>query len=397
MSIETIKPIRLGGVLYAADTPERNALRDFANLLQKRGWHISGLVQEVKRDLNGNKLGLDAVNIQTGEHMPLARPSKEDLEAGSCGFDLGLLAESANVLHQAMRDNTDLLIIEKFGEREQDGRGFAEEIVSAAVSGIPTLVAVPVSALETWNDFTGRLGVLLPHDTNTLWDWWPKWNLYKDLALGVDDVAIKHIEIGEKSIFVEGPKGCGVTANPCASSEMDFSTTGLSLKDLAFEAQNRDAPLKHALGIAAILAHYNRFDLEGPSHSGLDHFKGRDENILVVGNFPAHAAYSNNSMAIDAKHALQYLIEHRFDGVILPSHTFGTGLLPILLDNKGDADTVLVGPETPMSPRLFDYGINVLSGRIITDTKYALDIVRNAGSPKELKPASRYITLEKEG
>lgn len=395
MSIETVKPIRLGGVLYAADTPERNALRDFAHLLQKRGWHVSGLVQEVKRDASGKKLGLDAINIKTGEYLPLARPSKEDIEAGTCGFDIGLLAETTAVLRQAMNDNADLLVIEKFGEREQDGRGLAEEIVTAAMSGIPTLVAVPATALETWNEFTGRLGVLLPHDSESLWDWWPKWNLYRGLALAVDDVPITRIEIGKNSVLVEGPNGCGITANPTDTCEPDPSVLSLSLKDLSFEAQNRDDPLKHALGIAAILAHYNRYDLEGPDHSGLNHFNGQDDTVLVVGNFPAAKSYSNNSTTIEAKHALQHLIENSFDGVILPSHTFGDGLLPTLLDTKGRAETVLVGPETPMSPRLFDYGVQVLSGRIITDADLAVEIVRKGGTPKDLKPASRYITLEK--
>jgi uncharacterized protein len=395
MSKESFKPIRLGGVLYAADTPARNALRDFADLLKKRGWHVSGLVQEVMRDSNGHKLGLDAINLKTGERLPLARPSKEDREAGTCGFDIGLLAETSSVLLEAMNTNADLLIIEKFGEREQDGRGLAEEIVSAALSGIPTLVAVPASALETWNEFTGRLGVLLPHDTESLWDWWPKWNLYRELILGMNDDPTLRIEVGENAILVEGPYGCGISANKTNARSVDQSYSCLSLKELARAAHNRLDPLKHAIGIAAILAHYNRYDLEGPDHSGLEHFKDSDEAVLVVGNFPATKSYSNNPTLLGAEHALQHLIEHRFDGLILPSHTFSDGSLATLLDSKHKAKTVLIGPETPMSPRLFEYGVDVLSGRIIKDTDHALEIVKNAGSPKELKPASRYITLEK--
>jgi uncharacterized protein (DUF4213/DUF364 family) len=53
----------------------------------------------------------------------------------------------------------------------------------------------------------------------------------------------------------------------------------------------------------------------------------------------------------------------------------------------------MVGPETPLCPNLFDYGINVLSGRIITDATKAAGLVTAGASPKELKPVSRYITL----
>jgi len=395
MSIETAKPIRLGGVLYAADTPERNALRDFATTLQKRGWNVAGLVQEIARNENGDKIGLDAIDVKTWKHLPLARPSKEDIDAGTCGFDVGLLTETTGVLRQAMQDQDDLLVIEKFGEREQDGRGLAEEIVSAAMSGIPTLIAVPATALETWNEFTGRLGVLLPHDIESLWDWWPKWNLYQELALDVTDVTPKRIVIGQKSILVEGPHGCGVTANPTQTENKNY-VGSLSLKEMALNAQDRQNPIDHALGIAAILAHYNRYDLDGPDHSGLTHFKGSDDNLLVVGTFPKDKQYSSRYLNIPANEALQHLIEHAYDGLILPSHTFGDGLLPTLLDTKGKAVTVIVGPETPLSSRLYDYGIHVLSGRIINDPDQAAEIVRSGGAPKDLKPASRYITFEKD-
>lgn len=392
MSTPMAKPIRLGGVLYAADTPERNALRDFAHQLQKRGWHVAGLVQELAYDKSGEKIGLDAIDIRTGEHLPLARPSKEDLENGTCGFDVARLSETSRVLRDAMQAPADLLIVEKFGEREQDGQGLADEIVAAALQGIPTLVAVPAGALETWNDFSGRLGTLLPHDHDSLWHWWPKWNLYKELTLGLPDHPPVQIVIGEKTILVEGPDGCGVTANPLSQAHPDF-TTNKTLKDLALECQNRSDLLAHALGLAATLAHHNRFDLTGPDSSGLDHFKGSDDSVLVIGHFPKDRAYSNKSQTITPDNAVQHLYDHAYDGVILPSHTFGDGLLASLLRLKGTAQTVIVGPETPLCPNLFDYGIDVLSGRIIIDAQEAANLVRSGASPKELKPVSRYITL----
>lgn len=394
MSRSKTKPIRLGGVLYAADTPERNALREFAENLMERGWHVAGLVQELAYDDKGEKIGLDAIDIRTGEHLPLARPSKEDRENGSCGFDVGLLTETSHVLRAAMDAPADLLVIEKFGEREQDGRGLADEIVAAAMQGIPTLVAVPASALEVWNEFSGRLGTLIPHDPHSLWNWWPKWNLYKELTLPIHDEKPKNIVIGEKTILVEGPKGCGVTANPTGKAQADYQTDK-TLKELAELTQDRFSPLDHALGVAAILAHHNRYDLTGPDKSGLDHFKGQDETVLVVGNFPGDKAYSNNSETIAAKDALQHLIDYAYEGVILPSHTFGEGLLPSLLRAKGMAECVIVGPETPLCPNLFDYGVDVLSGRIIQDAQKAAQLVADGASPKELKPVSQYITLEK--
>ncbi|NVK17347.1 MAG: DUF2478 domain-containing protein [Methylocystaceae bacterium] len=394
MSRSKTKPIRLGGVLYAADTPERNALREFAENLVNRGWHVAGLVQEQAYDSDGQKIGLDAIDIRTGQHLPLSRPSKEDLETGSCGFDVRLLSETTRVLRAAMDAPADLLVIEKFGEREQDGRGLADEIVSAAMAGIPTLVAVPSSALEVWNEFSGRLGSLIPHDITSLANWWPKWNLYKELTLTIPDEKPKNIVIGDKAILIEGKDGCGITTNPLQKAQPDYQTNK-SLKDLAKQTQDHLSPLDHAFGVAAILAYHNRYNLNGSDKSGLDHFKGRDETVLIAGNFPNDKAYANNSAFIAAKDALQHLSDYAYEGVILPSHTFSDGLLPSLLRAKGLAECVLVGPETPLCPNLFDYGIDVLSGRIIKDADKAAEMVAEGASPKELKPVSQYITLEK--
>lgn len=395
MSTERAKPIRLGGVLYSSETPERHALRDFALDLKKRGWHVAGLVQETLYDDQGLKIGLDAVDLHSGQHLPLSRPTKQDRENGHCAFDVGLLTDTTAVLREATVQNADLIVVEKFGEREQDGRGLADEILKAAIAGIPILVAVPAHALEGWNEYSGRMGVLLPHDKLNLQDWWPKWNIYKELALPIPHDDVIHIEIGANAILVEGPNGCGVTANPTGTAHASQTNT-LSLRDLALQAHDRLHPQDHAIAVAALLAHHNRYDLSGSDESGLNHFKGRNENILMVGSFAKDKTSANNTEHIPSQHALQHLIEYAYDGVVLPSHTFGDGLLPSLLRAKGFAETVLVGPETPLCPQLFDYGLNVLSGRIIIDAPKARALVRNGASPKDLKSVSRYITLKKQ-
>ncbi len=395
MSTQTVKPIRFGGVLYAADTPKRNALLDFATDLQKRGWHVCGLTQELAYDNDGEKIGLDAIDIKTGERFALARPSKEDRAAGSCGFDVSRLCDTSKVLNNAIEEQADLLIVEKFGEREQDGNGLTEEIVAAALAGIPTLVAVPASALETWNNFTGRLGTLLPHDTDKLWDWWPKSNLYKDLYLDVPEIAVRSLTVGPKTILVETAFGCGAAPTPSTMTTTDVPATA-SLRELTLKLHQDATSLDHAFACAAVLAHTNRYDQKGPDKSGLDHFKGSTDNVLVVGDFPRHRDYAAHTHFISTENALPHLATHAYDGLILPAHTFMDCSLPLFLNTKGNAQTLLVGPMTPLSPRLFNYGIDMLCARIIENPTEAKTMVEAGASVNELKKVSRYITLEKE-
>jgi len=372
MSTQTVKPIRLGGVLYAPDTPERNALLAFAQDLKKRGWHVCGLTQEPAFNSKGVKIGLDAIDIKTGERFELARPSKEDRAVGSCAFDISRLCETSRVLQQAITQHADLLIVEKFGEREQDGNGLAEEIIAAALSGIPTLVAVPASALESWNHFSGHLGQLLPHDTASLWNWWPKANLYKDLILAIPNKPVKKITIGPKAVCVEGPNGCGVApleaGTPSTSDNMCVLAAGVS----AF-----DTPARHALGLATLQAHFNRYDLK-QTHSKAQ----QPDTPYVVTN--------------DLAQAHHHLQNHSHEHIIFPADMFGNNALPALLSLKNQANVMLDGPLTPLSPRLFNYGFDVLCGQIIQDPPAAHKLVERGEDLSGLRALSRPLTLQKE-
>ena len=64
--------------------------------------------------------------------------------------------------------------MEKFGEREQLGEGLADDILAAMVEGIPVLVAVPVTAVDKWKQFTGGMTDMLPSNITALQNWWRK-------------------------------------------------------------------------------------------------------------------------------------------------------------------------------------------------------------------------------
>ncbi|MCF8468834.1 MAG: DUF2478 domain-containing protein [Sneathiella sp.] len=164
--------IYAAAVIYSAQTADKAALSSFAAHMCQQGYSVGGIIQDILYDKRGIKIGADAVALDNGERFPIVRPSKEDIAAGSCGLDQSTLTESSIVLRRAIAAKVDLMIVEKFGEREQLGEGLADDILAAMAEGIPILVAVPATAVEKWKKFTGGLGDMLPSDLTALQNWW---------------------------------------------------------------------------------------------------------------------------------------------------------------------------------------------------------------------------------
>lgn len=75
------------------------------------------------------------------------------------------------------------------------------------------------------------------------------------------------------------------------------------------------------------------------------------------------------------------LINHSFDGLFAL--------------RRHDARVILLGPSTPLSPRLFDMGIHVLSGSVIEDAKKVLTLVQQGATFHQIKNHGvRLVTLE---
>jgi len=157
---------------YPPSGRDRNLLQKFSEELKADGVSVGGLVQEALFDKNGDKVGLDIIEVDTGRRIPINRPTKSQTMHHECSLDASALAESSGAIRRAVEGRVDLIIVEKFGEQEQKGKGFAPEILSAITEGIPTLVMVPESAVDIWNRFSGGLAVTVPYEIGALRAWW---------------------------------------------------------------------------------------------------------------------------------------------------------------------------------------------------------------------------------
>jgi nucleoside-triphosphatase THEP1 len=171
-SDENQDQLPFAAAVYSRATEDRKALATFTASLRAKGVRVGGLLQEELVDGGGCRMGIDLVDVETGSRFPINRPSKENLENSTCSMNTNVLADSTEALRQAIEDNVDLIVLEKFGEQEQNGGGLNDEILSAIAQNIPLLIAVPETALELWTIRSGGLGANLAHDVDSFQAWW---------------------------------------------------------------------------------------------------------------------------------------------------------------------------------------------------------------------------------
>ena len=101
---------------------------------------------------------------------------QQDLGAGStaCRLDAGALEDAAGILAARLERPLDILILNKFGPVEAEGRGFRPVIAAALERGLPVLVGLPHAQKEAFEAFSGGLATGLAPELDVILDWCAK-------------------------------------------------------------------------------------------------------------------------------------------------------------------------------------------------------------------------------
>lgn len=155
--------------VYSPDTGDRMALLKFVEQLKSQQVRVGGLLQEALYDSDGEISGLNAIDVLTDQRIPITRPLETD---GECSFDVSALADTTAILRNAIDQRLDLVVVEKFGELEQDGKGLIDEIFQTIAADIPLLISVPSAALPLWQERSGELGSVVSFNLESFQQWW---------------------------------------------------------------------------------------------------------------------------------------------------------------------------------------------------------------------------------
>ena len=144
-------------------------MAEVAGQLLTEGWPLAGAVQ-VNLDAGpGRRARMELHVLATDRVLRIS----QDLGLGSrgCRLDTGGLEDAAGLAEASLELGPRLVIVNKFGKQEADGRGFRPLIGRALTMGLPVLTSVSAANITEFERFADGMATRLPPRRPAILNW----------------------------------------------------------------------------------------------------------------------------------------------------------------------------------------------------------------------------------
>jgi hypothetical protein len=144
-------------------------LSRLAGRLASRGIRCCGTVQINTERPDSGPCDMDVKVLPDGPVLRISQDLGKD--ARGCRLDPRALETAVGLVSASFAQQPDLLIVNKFGKHEAEGRGFRSVIAEAMLLGIPVIVGLNGLNKAAFEEFAGGLAVALPPNENSIFEW----------------------------------------------------------------------------------------------------------------------------------------------------------------------------------------------------------------------------------
>lgn len=144
-------------------------LAEAVRSLEGDGLRLAGAVRAKPADRGGHPCDMDLRVLPDGPLFRISQPLGR--QARGCRLDGGVIEAIAAEV-EARLQGADLLVVNKFGKLEAQGRGLGPAIARAMEIGIPALVGVNAMNVPDFLAFTCGLAAPLEPDASAVLDWY---------------------------------------------------------------------------------------------------------------------------------------------------------------------------------------------------------------------------------
>lgn len=162
-------PYPILAIVYSDGLAADRVISDLGYQIRDAGIAVAGIVQHNKFIRDRTRCDMEVEELASGIVLQISEDRGN--EARGCRLDRGVLLEAARLLSSSLESEPDLLIINKFGKLEAEGRGLRETLSDAVQLGVPIVVGVPYRNIEQWRGFSGGFAEECPIGSSRLHEW----------------------------------------------------------------------------------------------------------------------------------------------------------------------------------------------------------------------------------
>jgi len=237
--------------------------------------------------------------------------------------------------------------------------------------------------------------------------------IHQELIRLMEEDTARTVMVGPHLTAVRSGKRCGFASTQYGGEKPHTAPSVRSAGELAGRSLAElsalvfsDRPMEAGIGMAAINAGLPLEGLDLCERNGFDLLKHKaaGKSLVMVGRF----RFERNATKAAAKCTVLELdpvqgdlpaseasrVIPRAEVVAITGSAFANRTIEDLLNLSRDKWVMVIGPSTPVTPLLFDYGVDAVAGAIVTDVELALRCVAEGSIFKQLKGVRR-VLLEK--
>ncbi len=142
-------------IVYSSGSEFEAFLREITAVMAERDMRLAGLVQLSEKKPDRVKCDMHLRDLATGKLHGIS--DDRGPHARGCVLNIDRLLSACEAAGAELSDQTDLLVLCKFGKAEVEGGGFRALIAKALELSVPVLIGVPVINIAPFREFAADL------------------------------------------------------------------------------------------------------------------------------------------------------------------------------------------------------------------------------------------------
>ena len=147
-----------------------DVLAGVVRILKSSGVKLGGSIQWNETAPNRTRCSMTLEDLASGRRILVSEDRGP--HARGCRLNASALEEAAVLTASSIEAGVDLVIINRFGKQEAEGRGFRQVIEAAILLDLPVLVGVNETNRDSWEGFTGNEAECLPCSIDAVLTWY---------------------------------------------------------------------------------------------------------------------------------------------------------------------------------------------------------------------------------